>query len=151
MIPREAIVRAARSFIGTPYQHQGRSEFGMDCAGLVIQTGKRVGAIPQNFDCCDYGRNPIGRLEPLMSLCMDEKPGYHLKGKIQRLKPGDVVAIKWFKLSHHVAIVATANISMPYATLIHCHQRNKGCAEHRLNDYYLDRITGVWDFRGVAP
>lgn len=50
----EAFVTAARGFIGVPWAHQGRSDRGMDCVGLVVLAARAVGIdAPLK---ADYGR-----------------------------------------------------------------------------------------------
>lgn len=39
----QAFIKAARGFIGAPWVHQGRTEKGMDCVGLVVLAGRAVG------------------------------------------------------------------------------------------------------------
>jgi cell wall-associated NlpC family hydrolase len=38
-----AFVSAARGFLGVPWVHQGRSEKGMDCVGLVVLSARAAG------------------------------------------------------------------------------------------------------------
>lgn len=50
----EAFVAAARGFIGVPWVHQGRSERGIDCVGLIVLAARAVGIdAPMR---ADYGR-----------------------------------------------------------------------------------------------
>lgn len=50
----QAFVAAAREFIGVPWVHQGRTERGMDCVGLVVLSARAVGIdAPMK---ADYGR-----------------------------------------------------------------------------------------------
>ena len=43
MTDSQAIIDAAREYLGTKFLHQGRSLRGIDCAGLIYLTGKRLG------------------------------------------------------------------------------------------------------------
>jgi cell wall-associated NlpC family hydrolase len=38
-----AIIAAARSWLGVPWRHQGRTRQGVDCAGLVVLVGRGLG------------------------------------------------------------------------------------------------------------
>jgi cell wall-associated NlpC family hydrolase len=50
----EAFVAAARGFLGVPWVHQGRSERGMDCVGLIVLSMRACGVdVPLT---ADYGR-----------------------------------------------------------------------------------------------
>lgn len=50
----DAFVAAARGFLGAPWVHQGRTERGMDCVGLVVLSMRAIGIdAPLK---ADYGR-----------------------------------------------------------------------------------------------
>ena len=50
---REQIVAAARSWIGVPWIHQGRTRSGVDCGGLIIglctELGMDFSAVPMDY------------------------------------------------------------------------------------------------------
>ena len=100
-ITRKQIVEAARSMIGTPWVHQGRSESaGVDCLGLVIVLGYKLGYL-EDFDYFVYHRQPDG-----ITLLRE------LRKKLDEIKPediglGDIVVIKFpgERLPQHVGIV----------------------------------------------
>lgn len=50
----EAFVAAARGFLGVPWMHQGRTERGVDCIGLVVLSARAVG-LDAPLDA-NYGR-----------------------------------------------------------------------------------------------
>ena len=58
-------ITAAREYVGVPWQHQGRSEFGLDCIGLLICAAEDCGisvTSPRS-----YGREPTkGELASLI-------------------------------------------------------------------------------------
>jgi cell wall-associated NlpC family hydrolase len=50
----QAFVSAARGFLGVPWVHQGRSDKGMDCVGLIVLSIRAAGIdVPLT---ADYGR-----------------------------------------------------------------------------------------------
>lgn len=51
---RGAFIQAARSYLGTPWRHQGRSRRGIDCGGLVALAMRDIGHPGQ--DIAGYGR-----------------------------------------------------------------------------------------------
>lgn len=53
---REALVLAARAYIGVRWQHQGRTARGLDCAGLVMVALRSLGRKP--VDSIGYPRRP---------------------------------------------------------------------------------------------
>lgn len=56
---REDVIAEARKWIGTRWVHQGRSEAGIDCAGLLIMIGQALD-LPSE-DMLGYRRSPDGR------------------------------------------------------------------------------------------
>lgn len=130
------IVDAARSWIGVPYHHQGRVRAGLDCVGLLVNVGKQCGYFPQDFDFTDYGRIPTGLLDRMLK--------EHLE-PIDRPVPGAVVAIRWWKMSHHVGIIGSDGERL---TLIHSHFGHGGVKEHGLGAWHRKRINSVWKYRG---
>lgn len=59
MVTRADIVSEARSWINTPWRHQGRSRSGVDCVGLVVMVCKGLGI--SDYDSTTYGRDPDAR------------------------------------------------------------------------------------------
>lgn len=49
-------VAEARTWLGVPFLHQGRSRKGVDCIGLFICVGEDTGRVPPNFERNNYGR-----------------------------------------------------------------------------------------------
>lgn len=58
MIKREDVIAEARKWIGTRWVHQGRSEHGVDCAGMVIMVGQALGLPAEDLQ--GYRRSPDG-------------------------------------------------------------------------------------------
>ena len=59
------IITAARSFIGTPWKHQGRTRNGIDCVGLIICVARETGRVSdEKLASIDYAypRRPDGSL-----------------------------------------------------------------------------------------
>ncbi len=50
----EAFVATARGFLGVPWVHQGRSEKGLDCVGLIVLSMRAIGIDAPL--AADYGR-----------------------------------------------------------------------------------------------
>lgn len=94
----EAFVAAARSYIGVPWKHQGRSRAGLDCIGLIILAGRDIGiAVPL---VANYG--PIQAYWQM-------KP--YLADFCQRIGQAELGAIAVYRTSAslHVAICAEAD------------------------------------------
>jgi cell wall-associated NlpC family hydrolase len=94
----EAILAAARSWLGTPWRHQGRLKgIGVDCGGLIIGVGRELGLL--DFDTQAYGRIPDGR--KLRKICVE-----HLLAKpVTDVEPSDVLLMRVTRHPQHLAIV----------------------------------------------
>jgi hypothetical protein len=124
-----AIVQAARGYIGTRWQHQGRLDDGLDCAGLVIKVGHDLGL--SEFDKTDYPH--LSSLPEVLGLCRE-----HLD-EIARsdLSPGDVVVLSCGGLPH-LGIVGDYLGRDGLLTLIHSQARHpRQVVEAQFNDIYL--------------
>lgn len=86
MPSREAIVEAARKYLGLPFRHQGRGPSGLDCAGLLVVVGRDLGLTI--VDDTSYRRIPdTAKLRGILNENLRHKP------KNQR-RPGDVLLFK---------------------------------------------------------
>ena len=57
-LTRDTLIATARSFVGTPFRHQGRSAQGVDCVGLLICIARTLD-LPQD-DVTGYTRRAEG-------------------------------------------------------------------------------------------
>lgn len=98
----EAFVSAARGFIGVPWQHQGRSQRGVDCVGLVVMAARAIGI--EAPLTADYGRMQDYRQARryLEQFC----------DRVGQAIPGDVVLWKTSQ-TLHMAIVSEATDGKP--------------------------------------
>lgn len=136
------IVEVARSYLGTPFAHQGRMPgVGLDCAGVVIAIARELGMVAPDFDITGYGRTPDGK--SLVGWCrehMTEIPK-------AEMRPGDVLCVAWENIPHHLAVL----VDYKYGGLAIVHsidQRGKKrgqVVEHRL--VFSDRLKFVAAFR----
>ena len=135
---RQQVVDAARSFIGTPYRHQGRFPgLELDCAGLVVCAAQKAGI--RVTDVSGYSRIPdgvtfIGGIEAQMD-----------KIELCNIQPGDVLAFTFLTDPQHAAVVTAVE---PRLTIVHAHMRVRNVVEHELDDVWRTRICGAYKFRG---
>lgn len=62
-VARADIVSEARTHIGTPWVHQGRTPgLALDCAGLLIVVARSLELVGQDFDINGYSRIPDGTM-----------------------------------------------------------------------------------------
>jgi hypothetical protein len=71
---RSQIVAKAKSFIGTPWKHQGRTRRSVDCVGLVVAIADELGVLPPDLEIPPYRRVPDGSLEWYFRKHMDRRP-----------------------------------------------------------------------------
>lgn len=133
------VVREARSWIGTPYQHQASLKgVGADCLGLVRGVYRAF-----------YGPEP--EPTPPYSPYWAEYHGhdhlslmarkYFVEVAKEEREAGDIVLFQWRKnaIPKHLAILSTKQ------TMIHAHQGSKVC-EVELTRWWEVRIKGVYRF-----
>jgi len=131
------IIAAARSCLGTPFQHQGRLKgIALDCAGMVVCVANEIGA--DYFDQQGYSRTPSGNLlaEALSAQpCLDS-----LANPAERL-PGDLLLFRFGIEPQHIAILGYDDL------VIHSYEHVGICCEHLLDDKWARRIARVYRFK----
>jgi cell wall-associated NlpC family hydrolase len=140
MITTQDVVRVARSMIGVPFRHQGRSRVtGVDCVGLAIVTLQELGAVPRPFEIMDYARHPNGGE-------LGDRIEKHCT-PLPAATPGALVAVRWKKELAHVAIVGRDDNGM---TLIHAYSRRNSVIEHGLRGRWFRYVDSAWALPGVC-
>lgn len=132
MNQRAQAVAIARQAIGARWEHQGRSDDKMDCAGLVIKVAGELGLI--DWDITDYERQASD--ERMLQLCRQ----HLIEIPRSQLQPGDVVVLA-YGTNRHIGIVG--DYKYGGLSLIHAqatYPRRVG--ENRLDDEWL-RIVGA--------
>ena len=100
MTTRAEVVRVARTYIGTPFQHMARAPgLGMDCSGLLICVGRELGLVPADFDVPPYTPTPDGR--SMTAWCDAQMQ------RIDRaaMQPGDAILLVVDALPQHLGIL----------------------------------------------
>jgi cell wall-associated NlpC family hydrolase len=96
------IVETARTWLGTPFHHQGRVKgAGVDCIGLVIGVARELGIWAPDFDYRDYGRQPNNGVL-LREISKHCEPC--------TMEEGCILLMRWFKEPQHVAIYTGGTI-----------------------------------------
>ena len=132
----DEVIRVARTWVGVPFQHQGRARTGIDCVGLPIVVLQELGAIEGNFEITDYSRRPNnGNLEQrLIAHCT----------RLPEPVPGCLIAIQWDRTLAHVALHTDKG------TLIHALERYGKVVEHGFRGLWRTRYAqGSWALPGV--
>jgi len=137
------IVERARSWIGTPYEHQASCRgAGTDCLGLLRGLWREIfGTEPERVPAytADWAE-PSGR-EDLIAAA----ERHLLRVPRTEARPGDVVLLRMAPgaIAKHVGILARA--STGHETLIHAYSGH-GVVESPLTPTWDRRIAGVFRF-----
>lgn len=138
MIDPDRILAIARSYLKTPFRHQGRVPgHALDCAGLVISVAKELGV--EHFDVAGYGPYPSGKA---LEANLDSQPCLQ-RIPIAERQPGDILLMRFSSDPQHLAIDAGENV-------IHSYELVGAAVEHRLSSSWRARIVRVYRFREIA-
>jgi hypothetical protein len=135
---RNDVVEIARSFMGTPFEHQGHLKgVGVDCAGFIAEVAKESGVLTdtefeQNYRRQENGAEMLRLLRDYMEYVGGEP------------EIGDVLALCDERLAkpdipRHLMILTEKE---PYWKAIHASEH--GVREHRLDLRFKQRIHSVW-------
>lgn len=142
---RAAVLREARSWLGTPYRHQASCKgAGCDCLGLLRGIWRAL-----------YGREPVsvpgyspdwaetGGQETLI----DAGREHLVESVITEARPGDVLVFRWRDgaPAKHVGILSAPLASRP--AMIHAYER-AGVIESPLVPSWRGRIAAAFAFPG---
>jgi cell wall-associated NlpC family hydrolase len=131
------LVERARTWLGVPFVHQGRTRAGVDCIGLFEALLREAGALPAGFnEPTNYGRRPSGRLEAALTRwCMPTA----------QLEPGVLLGIAWpqVKGTSHVALLTGENMIHAYASI------GRVC-EHGYRGRWVRWTVGAWRLPAVT-
>jgi len=150
VVEPKAIIDAARTWLGTPFRHQGRAKGQwVDCIGLVIGVAKETNLVVKDFDYCGYGQLPV---PTAMEKALDENmirvaPGAE--------RPGDV---PWMSDPIYGGQPRHLGILTDCGTIIHAHSRVGNAArkaagrvvEQRMDDNLKRRVRRYYRFRALA-
>jgi NlpC/P60 family putative phage cell wall peptidase len=134
-VARSAFITEARTWLDTPYQHQGRLKgVACDCIGLVICTAQAVGLTA--YEPPGYSKRPDGTLRAALEKQLDNVPLLEAQG-------GDVLLFAFNSVPMHVGILTDAD------HLIHAYLPNKRVIETRLDDKMRALVVAAYKHPGV--
>lgn len=139
----DTIVARARSLLGTPFIHQGRTASGIDCIGLLAYALDYRGKMPA------YPRDPVnGELERELErifgppvVTADRRNPLRTTAGLQRC---DILSIQYKGPIRHVAMVVE-HVAIPnQLSIIHTDSNVERVTECILDQYWLNKIVKVW-------
>lgn len=136
-----ALVDAARQYLGVPFAHIGRADHALDCAGLVKRALNDTGRYP--VDVAAYPRTPVG------NALREAVEAFFGPPARMPLQVGDVVLIakRPGGPANHMAIVSDypGGLGLIHTRAdIHRGQQKGRVTEHRLDEKWASRIVGVY-------
>lgn len=138
----EAVVAAARGWIGTPYHHQASLKgVGCDCLGLLRGVWREVVG-PEPVLPPPYTRDwaeASGR-----EALLEAAARHLLRVPVAEAGPGDVLLFRW---REHLPAKHCAVLSGP-DRMVHVHD-GAAVAEVALTPWWRRRIAGAFRFPGV--
>lgn len=142
-ITAQALIESARALVGTPYQHQGRSQWGVDCIGLVALAASNAGLdlvqLTGYKDSRDYSRRADPEFLAMTTRHLIAAPA---------LIPGAVIFLRFggrHREEHprHYALYTEAG------TIIHAHAPLKRVVEHGYRAPWPAWQHSIWRLPGV--
>jgi cell wall-associated NlpC family hydrolase len=133
---RDDIVAAARSRLGISFLHQGRTNDGLDCLGLVQESARDCGLTDAQI--VGYSRQP-NEAEFRRQLAEHLIP-VHVNDRL----PGDVLTFAPSGSEQHLGILATA------VTFVHAYALRPCKVIEVSLAPWLPRLRGVWRFPELA-
>lgn len=133
------IVVAARTWIGTPYQHQASlKKVGCDCLGLVRGVWREIyGYEPESIPAYTRDWAEAGRHEALL----DAAARHMMAVPMVTASPGDLLVFRWraHVPAKHLAIAA------PHGKMVHAHEGAAVC-EVSLNNWWRRHMAAAFRF-----
>ncbi|MDR1494750.1 MAG: hypothetical protein LBI29_01795 [Rickettsiales bacterium] len=141
---KNAILRIARSWVGTKFHFCGRirknsaNSGGIDCIGLIVKVGGELGASSdgkniENYDYLTYSRYPnVGEMKNFL----DKR---FLEITREDADVGDVIYFNFANGLEHTALLSDLGI-------IHCYLEARSVVEHRLNEYWMEKTVSFYRY-----
>lgn len=146
-VTRADVVAEARSWIGTPYQHQHRVKgIAVDCVGLLVGVCRELGLVAPDWDVNAYPRKPDG--VTLVASCHDLMDPV----REEAVKPGHVLLLAFRREPQHLGILG--DYLHGGFSLIHAHGSSDGHGKVEewawINDRRGYRPLAAFALRGVV-
>jgi hypothetical protein len=147
MTTRKQIVDVARTFVGTPYLHQGRLKGkAMDCVGLPLCIGEELGLLDKLGVPFKGSDNANYSAQPLDQAVQEEAERRLIEKPVDQMKDGDIITLCVPTIPCHTAIVSTVNGT---TGMIHAYKANGKVVEHIMDEKWYKRIKSAFEYPGV--
>lgn len=134
---RDEIITEARTYLGVPWRHRGRSRTGVDCIGFICKLGDAFGIEYEDID--GYSRNPDGRfVDHVMKFMTYRNP--------QTIVPGCVVVLRDQHQPCHIGLIVEKYDQL---YLLHASLAKRAVIEEEWDQYWKTKFRCALDFPGV--
>lgn len=149
-VTRQQIVTEARTWINTPFRHQGRVKgIACDCIGLGFSVARALGlgsgdGVPD--DRLNYGSQPLGDyVHDRVAQLLKEKP-------VSEMQMGDLVTVRMNVAACHVGIIGKLYVGTPdeCLSIIHAYSTAGKVVETVIDEALRNKIKGCFEFPGVT-
>jgi len=134
------IINTARSWLGTPFHHQGRLKgVGVDCLGLLVGIAQELelrdesGKLLISYDKLDYGHLPNEQrlMAGLVKHC----------NPARKPKEGYIGLFEIDGTARHLGVFAKQK---HYITLIHAYAPARQVVEHRFDAQWQEKLVKIF-------
>jgi cell wall-associated NlpC family hydrolase len=139
---RELICQNSLKYINTPFKHQGRTEFGLDCAGLIIKTLQDSNLYHNELDVVGYSNRPDGT-----SLMLHLNNNCILKNDNNDLENGDILLMQFNGVATHLAIFLGDILKDGFDYIIHSYIMTKKVVIHKYDDNFKNNVVAVYTLK----
>jgi len=137
MISATTVIECARSMIGTPYRHQGRSRSAVDCIGLLVVVGLELKLFElRDLIPANYSPRPMDGL-------LEKRVG-EICEYTREAVPGCVALFKWARTAPAAHCAAVGE-----GTIIHAYQTVGRVVEHGFRGKWPSRVHSYYRLPGV--
>ena len=141
-VTRDDVVRAARSWLGTPYHHQSACKgVGADCLGLVRGVYQAIcGREGEQAPAYSADWGEVAGQETLLEAARRNL----VERDMRDVRPGDVVVFRMRRgaIAKHTGVVTSPT------SMVHAVERI-GVVEVNLGFWWQRRLVGVFAFPGI--
>ena len=150
---REDILVEARTWIDTPWQHQGRLKgVACDCAGLILGVGDNAGGLVLEITDAMYQKFARYGHQPLTHVMVQALAHWMIKLEhSSRALAGDVIYRRYGENPQHLAIL-TGPLLEPMSGVIHALARpSRRVVEQRTDQTWIGgAVHSAWRYPGVV-
>lgn len=134
------VLALARTYLGCPWKHRGRTRTGIDCVGLLIVVGKEFG-LHNYLDDVAYRRLSVGSdlIKPFVEHC-DRIPD------LNKLCSGDILVMRDTLFPQHVVMVAEESGRL---SIVHATVHRGAVVEEAMTEDWRRKIISGFKFRGL--